>query len=879
MSNTNTEVLTTAYENLQGALTQANTVLPPLQEAIKKGNLDNYATTSDLEEKANESDLQVERSRIDSFITLSDGSTTGDAELIDGRIGADGITYSNIGNAIREQNNNLLENIELLRDGYEKIKGKFQLGGLSSGSLTNVKYRVCSKNTISYTRDITLIAENGYRFGIHIFEGDTFSMDSGWVTAYNISANTQFKIVIARVTEDKSETADIDVFSESVKILTLYTEKLEELKERDYIFQDNITKNITYLLNFIVGFIDTDGTIDTSKKYRISNKDIIYNDKDIYFSKDSNTYAWIVYYNSDGTEKDVTELSQKVNRWVIPKNSYFRISIAQYPLDNTIVYETIYDSKLSEITLSYDKTLLTSNVTSPFYEKDSKIKYMWEIAAFTGTDDLTIDYTRKDRIVTPFKCTNEEQLILTVDEAHYVWVNYYNNDGTFLQTVELNTKNSEGYLVIQSNSIFKIQVADYPINTSIVHTDINDLLNSIKLESVNQYISRIQSEKALSGDYNDLCKTLDWEIGFLQSTGDIDTTKKFRVSSATMTAKEDLIVKIDSGYYCWVCFKENYESTSFKNTIEIKNPSTCFIPKGSIYQIQLAKYPLKSSLVHTKVNELIDYLHIYTVKSEEEENKKYTSRWNDTIMCACHRGLGYVYPENTLTAFKNCYKNGLTVWELDIKKTSDNVLVLLHDPTINRTARNADGTELTSDINVSSLTYAELQDYDFGIYMGEQFKGEKIPTLEEALILAKKLNCFIVVDTMIESNAQEIYDLVVNTGMLNNVIFSEFETSSYSKLLTINNSLPFICSMNTADYNKVDAFVQLAGDKVNKCGMSVYYKVITKDLADYIHSKGLNLYLYVLDTPSAVLDSLQYNPDGIFTNVCHTSRIIAENTI
>lgn len=54
MSNTNTEVLTTAYEKLQGALTQANTVLPELEEAVEKGNLDNYATTSQLEEKAND---------------------------------------------------------------------------------------------------------------------------------------------------------------------------------------------------------------------------------------------------------------------------------------------------------------------------------------------------------------------------------------------------------------------------------------------------------------------------------------------------------------------------------------------------------------------------------------------------------------------------------------------------------------------------------------------------------------------------------------------------------------------------------------------------------------------------------------------------------
>ena len=57
MSNTNTEVLTTAYEKLQGALTQSNTVLPELQEAVEKGNLDNYATVSQLEEKANKDDV------------------------------------------------------------------------------------------------------------------------------------------------------------------------------------------------------------------------------------------------------------------------------------------------------------------------------------------------------------------------------------------------------------------------------------------------------------------------------------------------------------------------------------------------------------------------------------------------------------------------------------------------------------------------------------------------------------------------------------------------------------------------------------------------------------------------------------------------------
>ena len=55
-----------------------------------------------LETKASKDEVDVERKRIDSFTSLPSGSTTGDAELVDGRIGANGPTYANIGSNIRE---------------------------------------------------------------------------------------------------------------------------------------------------------------------------------------------------------------------------------------------------------------------------------------------------------------------------------------------------------------------------------------------------------------------------------------------------------------------------------------------------------------------------------------------------------------------------------------------------------------------------------------------------------------------------------------------------------------------------------------------------------------------------------------------------------
>ena len=58
-----------------------------------------------LSQKASEQDLAIERARIDSFTKLGEGSTTGDAELIDVRIDIYGNTHINAGNSIRSQIN------------------------------------------------------------------------------------------------------------------------------------------------------------------------------------------------------------------------------------------------------------------------------------------------------------------------------------------------------------------------------------------------------------------------------------------------------------------------------------------------------------------------------------------------------------------------------------------------------------------------------------------------------------------------------------------------------------------------------------------------------------------------------------------------------
>ena len=86
-----------------------------------------------------ENDMDVLGTRMDSFTNLEDGSTTGDAELIDGRIGADSVTYNNIGTAIRTQVSNLMDATNVLSENISdssKLLSPYLVNTTKSDSVT-----------------------------------------------------------------------------------------------------------------------------------------------------------------------------------------------------------------------------------------------------------------------------------------------------------------------------------------------------------------------------------------------------------------------------------------------------------------------------------------------------------------------------------------------------------------------------------------------------------------------------------------------------------------------------------------------------------------------------------------------------------------------
>jgi glycerophosphoryl diester phosphodiesterase len=88
-----------------------------------------------------------------------------------------------------------------------------------------------------------------------------------------------------------------------------------------------------------------------------------------------------------------------------------------------------------------------------------------------------------------------------------------------------------------------------------------------------------------------------------------------------------------------------------------------------------------------------------------------------------HRGAGRLAPENTLAAFRLGLAHGFRMFECDARLSADGVVVLMHDQTLERTT-NGRG-------DVSNARWEDLASLDAGIWHGTDFRGERIPTLEE----------------------------------------------------------------------------------------------------------------------------------------------------
>lgn len=139
--------------------------------------------------------------------------------------------------------------------------------------------------------------------------------------------------------------------------------------------------------------------------------------------------------------------------------------------------------------------------------------------------------------------------------------------------------------------------------------------------------------------------------------------------------------------------------------------------------------------------------------------EKLINRDLSSVIVVAHRGDWRNFPENSLEAIDNAIKMGVDIVELDVKKTKDGELILMHDRTLERTTT---GKGLVSE---NTLDYIRSLNLKNGCNIRTV---HKVPTLEEALLHAKG-KIMINLDQA-DLYFDQIYELMKKTGTTKQII-------------------------------------------------------------------------------------------------------------
>ena len=225
-----------------------------------------------------------------------------------------------------------------------------------------------------------------------------------------------------------------------------------------------------------------------------------------------------------------------------------------------------------------------------------------------------------------------------------------------------------------------------------------------------------------------------------------------------------------------------------------------------------------------------------------------------------HRGASAHAPENTLAAFELALAQKADGIELDVKLSADGHVVVIHDPTVDRTT-GAHG-------RVKDISLAELRSLGAGSFFSENFSSEKIPTLEEVFeAMGKRI--FINVElTNYNSPRDQLVEsvcmLVKKFNLQKHVMFSSFFASNLSKA---GSYLPDVPRGLLALNGIAGAWARSFGYAFGKYqALHPYLKDVTPEQVQRVHRLKGRVHVWTVNKAEDMRQLFHWGVDAIFTD-------------
>ncbi len=232
--------------------------------------------------------------------------------------------------------------------------------------------------------------------------------------------------------------------------------------------------------------------------------------------------------------------------------------------------------------------------------------------------------------------------------------------------------------------------------------------------------------------------------------------------------------------------------------------------------------------------------------------------WNKSetkpMLVIAHRGASAVEPENTLRAFARSIQMGAQMIELDLHRTRDGHVVVIHDDELSHTT-NACG-------RVSQLSFDEVRQADAG-------KGERVPTLQETLELTRgRVQLYLEIKA--PEAAAETLRIVREFQCENDVLLASFDLELMRRLGAEVKDMEIGVILGTPSLNPItrwrEAFPWIALRHFPYQTLCMQVKMCSATLARHIKQQGKKLYVWTANSEADYARMIERQVDGIVTD-------------
>lgn len=215
------------------------------------------------------------------------------------------------------------------------------------------------------------------------------------------------------------------------------------------------------------------------------------------------------------------------------------------------------------------------------------------------------------------------------------------------------------------------------------------------------------------------------------------------------------------------------------------------------------------------------------------------------FMIVGHRGAAGYEPENTLLSFQKAIDIGVDWIEMDVHRSADGHLVVIHDDTVDRTTGGHG--------KVSEMTLAELKKLNAG-------KGQQIPTLQEVIDLAKG-KVKMIIEIKQEGTEIDVMDAVEQNSLVDAAMVASFIAYSIRRVKELS---PRIMTAAIISRLPID-FKGLALD-VMADSIFIRKDIVSQAIIDEAHKNGFTVNVWNEDNPEDIRKYAAMGPDYMSSN-------------